>query len=176
MSPMTVIVTINQPMVPYHVSAQATRPQSARRPSGMPRNVITPTPRPPMVTKPTLAKRAANTAHNANLLVLSILSVSFAIASASSCRSALTFSSSFVSRAHSFSNRETAALTVPSMSAWTRLKDSLTSGLSSELRLVVSCLVKPRDTLVALSSLSHTGCFETSRVARYITARSPSVF
>lgn len=173
---MTVIVTISQPMVPYHVSAPTTWPQSAPRPSGMPRNVITPTPRPPMATKPALAKRAARTDHSANLFVLSILSVSFAIASASFRLSALTFLSSFSSRARSSSNRETAALTVLSMSSWTRLNDSSTTGLMSELRLVVNCLVKPRDTLVALSSLSLTGCFETSRVARYITARSPSVF
>lgn len=173
---MTNIVTINQPMVPYHVSAPATWLQSAPRPSGIPRNVITPTPRPPMATKPTLARRAARTDHKANLLVLSILSVSLSISSASSCLSALTFSNSFASRARSFLNRETAAFTVPSMSSWTRLNDSLTTGRMSELRLVVNCLVKPRETLVALSSLSFTGCFATSRVARYITARSLSVF
>lgn len=173
---MTVIVTINQPMVPYHVSAPATWLQSVPRPSGMPRNVMTPTPRPPMATKPTLARRAARTDHKANLLVLSILSVSFSISSASSCLSALTFSNSFASRARSFSNCETAAFTVLSMSSWTRLKDSLTTGRMSELRLVVSWLVKPRETLSALSSLSLTGCFATSSVARYIFARSISVF
>lgn len=129
-----------------------------------------------MATKPTLAKRAARTDQSANLLVLSIRSMSFCIASASFCRSALTFASSFASRARSFTNRETAAFTVLLRSVWTRLNDSLTTGLISELRLAVSWLVNPRETLSALSSLSLTGCFETSIVARYIFARSSSVF